>query len=510
MISIAKSINKDIISIVGGGLVSSNPIVSMKILVDADYAVLNEGEHTIIELCNALENNASVEKIRGIVYRDKNGHCIENEIREDIKDIDSLPFPDREGFKFAEVLEKTEKFGWNVTIDSSRSCPYKCNFCFHTCGQKYRTRSLENTFKEIEHLIEKYNVTNIMFTDELFTHNIKRLKFFCERIKNYDIEWGCYGAVQNITYEIAKLLKNSGCKFVIFGIETADNKVLKSMHKPFKLHQINNALNICADIGLSFEGYLLLGDIEEDSQTIKKTINWYKENPRFARFIPGISPVIPYPGTKLYQICLERGIIDNEEKFMKRKDLSQGGVPNPIINMSKLSDEKYLDLVKYELPQLEYYHFTEIEPDNGYIEYYCKFCNKKHLLKDRKSLTSPFLFKYDECYYTFYICKKKNYIKHIENEIAYLIKTYNDIAFLEHLWILTFILSKSKYLRECKDISYHSKNTNILDIFKEIKVKKLETSKILNKPCIIICEKASKIKLKKLGYLGKVIELYKL
>lgn len=510
MISTAKKINNDIISIVGGGLITSTPIVSMKALEIADYGVLNEGEYSIIELCKALEKNSPINKIKGIVYKDKKGTYIKNEPREDIKDLDSLPLPDREGFQFREVLEKTGKFGWNVTVDSSRSCPYKCSFCFHTCGEKYRTRSIDDSFKEIDYLIKEYQVTNIMFTDELFTHNIKRLKVFCERIKNYNIDWACYGAVQNITHEIAIILKEAGCKCVIFGIESADNKILKSMKKPFKLHHINNALNICADVGLPFEGYLILGDPEENSQTIRQTINWYKENPRFARFIPGLTPVIPYPGTRIYNLCVERGIIKDELAFIKRRDLIQGGLPDPIINMSKLSDEEYLDLINYELPQLYFYHFKEIEPKDGYMEYYCKYCNKKHILKDKKTLTSPFLFSCDKCSYSFYICKRKNYIKHIENEIANLVKTCGEVAFLEHLWILTFILTNSKYLRECESISYHSKEPNTLSIFKEIHIKNFEETNILNKPCIIVSEKESKIKLEKLDYKGKIVELYQL
>lgn len=510
MISTAKTINKDIISIVGGGLITSAPIISMKALKIADFGVLNEGEYTIVELCSALENNTPINRIKGIVYKNEEGEYIKNESREDIKDLDSLPLPDREGFRFKDVLEQSAGFGWNVTVDSSRSCPYKCSFCFHTCGQKYRTRSIDDSFKEIDYLIKEYKVSNIMFTDELFTHNIKRLKIFLERIKDYNLEWACYGAVQNITHEIATLLKEAGCKCVIFGIESADNKVLKSMKKPFKLHHIDNALNICADVGLRFEGYLILGDPEEDSQTIRQTINWYKENPRFARFIPGLTPVIPYPGTRIYNVCVERGIIKDEVAFVKRRDLIQGGLPDPIINMSKLSNEEYLDLINYELPQLYYYHFTEIDPKDGHMEYYCKFCNKKHILKNKKTLTSPFLFGCDECFYTFYICKKKNYIEHIENEISSLVETYGEVSFLEHLWILTFILTKSEYLRECENISYHSKDPSILNIFKEIKVVEFEDKNILNKPCIVVSEKASKMKLKKLEYKGKVVELYRL
>lgn len=88
----------------------------------------------------------------------------------EISNLDILPFPDYEGFEYhmlirnglfmnAGVQEKT------VVIATGRSCPFNCTFCFHSSGKKYRRRSVDNIFKEIEWVITNYGINYIIFVD---------------------------------------------------------------------------------------------------------------------------------------------------------------------------------------------------------------------------------------------------------------------------------------------------------------------------------------------------------
>ena len=145
-----------------------------------DYGVIGEGEYTAAELIDAIINKKDFSRIKGIIYKDESGRIVRTQPRPEIEDIDSLPYPDYDGFNVDRYLERhfpaTEYFralGHDnpriIDMVSSRSCPFSCTFCFHTSGKKYRQRSLGSFFKEAEYVIQKYNANIIALNDELFS-----------------------------------------------------------------------------------------------------------------------------------------------------------------------------------------------------------------------------------------------------------------------------------------------------------------------------------------------------
>lgn len=132
-----------------------------------------------------------------------------------------------------------------ILMSTSRACPYQCTFCFHSSGSKYRQRSLDNFFEELDILVEKYAIKYIFIVDELFAVKMDRLKEFCQRIKPYNIKWWAEFRVNTVTKEMVDLLKDANCAVMAFGIERADNRILKSMRKNITIEQTANALNWC-------------------------------------------------------------------------------------------------------------------------------------------------------------------------------------------------------------------------------------------------------------------------
>lgn len=343
-----KAIDANIPIIVGGGIITSAPEVAMKALEYADYGIIGEGEITSCVLSKVIEENGSIEDVQGIIYRDGNKY-IQTTARPEINDLDSLPYPDYKGFGFDKILTKVASLqGINekntITMLSSRSCPYKCTFCFHSSGKKYRQRSLDNFFKEVDFLVKEYSIKYIFIADELFAHNMDRVKEFCRRIKEYDIKWWAQFRVTDITKELVTLLKQSNCVTMGFGIESADNRILKSMRKAITVKQIENALELVYDSGIGIQGGLIFGDVEETLETAQNTLNWWKENNRYGLSLNFISI---YPGTPLYKHAVEKNIIHNEVEFIK------DGCP--IINVSKMNKEERQLVAKQviELPQEE-------------------------------------------------------------------------------------------------------------------------------------------------------------
>jgi len=321
--------------IVGGGIITADPETAMTALEYADIGVIGEGEETIIELCDAFtttgENNIS--KIKGIIYSD-NGNWTRTEMRKEIKDLDSLPFPDYDGFELNKYLEMPPMSITNTIKDrsffllTSRSCPYQCTFCFHTIGKKYRLHSMERVFAEMELLRKKYNVKYIMLSDELFSVDKKRVLDFSEKMLQLEMSYFAQFRVDDIDDEMISIIKRTkSCTCIGLGLESADNRILKSMRKKTTVEQIDKALRLIYNAGIPTAGNFIFGDIEETIETATNTLNYWESHKEYNITLAFINV---YPGTFLYSYAIKNGIIKDPVKFLK------DGCPQ--INVSKLSE----------------------------------------------------------------------------------------------------------------------------------------------------------------------------
>ena len=332
---VSKQIKPEIKFIVGGVIITSEPVIAMRAFEIADYGIIGEGEITTVELCKALEEGRDVGSIAGIIYSFR-GNFLTTQARNEIVDLDMIPFPDYDGFEFSKLvkLEANTVLGVNRSntgvIICSRSCPYRCTFCFHMQGEKYRQRSLDNIFEEIDLLTNKYDIKFLFISDDLFTHDLERVKEFCARIEKYRIKWFMQSRVSNVTNELLYTLKAANCESITYGLESADNSILKSMKKNISVEQIDNALQLTAKAGLTIVGNFIFGDVNETQQTASNTLTWWKKNREYGIHL-GL--IISYPGTADYYYAVKNGIIKDEVEFLK--------LGCPIVNISKLSDIEY-------------------------------------------------------------------------------------------------------------------------------------------------------------------------
>lgn len=326
IIQIAKSVKPDIITMAGGGMVTATPEVILRGIPELDIGMIAEGEVTIQELYQALEKQLPLSEVKGIVYRDKENNIVRTRPREDIEDLDSLPFPDYDGFQYDGKNE--------ISICTSRSCPFSCTFCFHTCGKKYRARTLDNVFEEIDWLVKKYDVKFIGILDELFSINNEKMEEFCNRIEKYGLRWGCQMRVDRINVDILKKMKKAGCISMSFGIESADNRILESMEKHTTIEQVEKALQMAREAKICPFGNLLLGDKEDTVESFQKSLEWYQSHPDIQL---GFNKVLVLPGSKLYKYAVENRYILDEVKYLEDE--------NYAINITRMSDEEYKNCV---------------------------------------------------------------------------------------------------------------------------------------------------------------------
>lgn len=474
----AKSINPNIITIVGGGIITGDPEAAMMALEYADYGVVGEGEITDCELCYALENEKIIFEVDGLIYKNNDGSYVRTKSRKVIQDINSLPWPDYEGFEFEKSLQNAPDVGGmnnkrTVCMISSRSCPYNCTFCFHTTGNQYRERSLDDFFAELDYLISKYEIEYLCLEDELFSTNIERLKDFCNRIKSYKIKWWAQLRVNNITEEILLILKNSGCETISFGLESADNRVLKSMRKGITIEQIENALELVYKVGIHMQGNFIFGDIEETMETANNTINWWKEHLEYKL---NFAMIITYPGSYLYKYACENGIIKDKVKHLR------DGCPQ--VNVSKLTDIEFADLQKrlLEMSKSIPKTISEIKYDNiDYkigridIEGECVNCKTKNKWNDIKLFMINFV-GCSKCGQKYNVILPNELRENIDNNIIKLLKKYINIG----MWCMNF--HAYDLVRNSNIIN--NENVHLIDI-SQIVQKILISDKKVNSPSII-------------------------
>lgn len=381
IVCIARAIKPEVKIIIGGGIISADPETAMKALEHVDIGVIGEGEITAVELINAIQDNKDLKQVNGLIFK-KGEKYIITPPREEIKDLDSIPYPDYVGFELDKYLELPPPDVNNLNerrmafILGSRGCPFQCTFCFHTVGKKYRQRSIKSITDEIDWLVENYKIEFLFMADELFGSQKSRFREFCEYMKDKNLGWRGSFRVDNIDEETIKLLKIGNCSIIGLGLESADDGILKSMKKHITLEKIENALKLVFDSKIPFSGNFIFGDINETVETAQKTLDWWESHPEYSL---NLWPIVTYPGTHLYKYACENGIIKDKVKFLK--DCC------PAVNVSKMnaSEMSWLAKTLLESPykkakNIEDVKVKYINPESGRvnIEGKCAQCGHKN------------------------------------------------------------------------------------------------------------------------------------
>jgi magnesium-protoporphyrin IX monomethyl ester (oxidative) cyclase len=316
---IVKSISRDIPTIMGGIYPSSCPGVAMKD-GNLDYIVIGEGEETLLELIDCIDGGKDVFATRGVGYRE-DGRLKINDPRPYIYKLDELPFPARDKLPF-DLYQKISapcrpcrQMPFTNMI-TSRGCTSGCCFCsVHSIwGRRYRNRSVENVIEEMRHLISHWGIREIHFTDENMTLNKARAKRLFRRIidEELGISWSAPNgiALWTLDIEMLELMARSGCHQLGLAIESGEQRVLNEIiRKPLDLKRTLPLIRAIKSMGIKTEGFFIIGFPGESKQDILRTIDLANE---LELDDVSIQILVPYPGTAIYGICKERGLIDEQ------------------------------------------------------------------------------------------------------------------------------------------------------------------------------------------------------
>ncbi len=316
-----------------------------------DIVVKAEGELTFRELIKKDSPNG----VRGISYR--NGQTLIHNPDRDLMDLKDIRLPARE-YRLPEAKKTYNYFGLSVdSIETSRGCPYDCNFCciHHFYRSKYRQRSVESIIEELKSKEIKNHATVIYVVDDNFVVNKKYTMDLCdaiirERINKYFMSQARVDMIVNHP-EIFKKMADAGFVFLFLGIESFSDRTLKKMNKRTKFEQIKESIKILHDLGYIVQGNIIIGaDLEDKEQDLQSTIDIANS---LEIDVPTFSLLTSFPGTQLMDQVLR------EDRLLTR-DWRYFNWSAPTIKYDYLSSDTLCNYLE------KAYNEVNFQPINGF------------------------------------------------------------------------------------------------------------------------------------------------
>ncbi|MFH1228891.1 MAG: radical SAM protein [Candidatus Aenigmatarchaeota archaeon] len=299
-----KAGKKNVKIVLIGPHVSALPEESLEIEKSTDAVAYGEYDYTLLDIANGLP----FEKILGIAYR--KGGVRKNNPRPVIKSIDELPFPAWHHIDIRDYPDPGKLFPF-ITIISGRGCPNYCTFCVNTpllFKRNFRPRSAESIVDEIEYDLKLFpNIQEFMFETDTFTANPNHVREFCKELdkRKLKIRWSCNIRV-DIDLSLLPLMKSHGCRMLMIGFESGNQRCLDAVCKGIKVGQSTRFTQAAHRLGFILHGCFMFGFPNETPAEAQKTIDFAKSLPLDTAQFSGIAA---YPGTPIYEWAKKNGYI---------------------------------------------------------------------------------------------------------------------------------------------------------------------------------------------------------
>ena len=281
-------------------------------LEHVDCVVIGEGEKALVEI---VEKKSEGKAVPRIVHG------------EFVKDLDEIPSPAYDLIDVETYLTHGPPFPFGlknpktVSLVTSRGCPFRCPFCWNSFrSAPVRYFSARRVVDEIEYFITKHYVNSVFFNDDEFLINKARLLEMKRLLQERGIldrfVWGCQARVKTLDVSTLKLAKSMGCVVVSPGFESASPRLLKYLKNNTTTVADNaRALANARQVGMTIGGSFIFGTPTETLAEMQETWRWFEEHNDLA-FI-GINTIIPYPKTKIWELCRHKGLIPERLDYQR-------------------------------------------------------------------------------------------------------------------------------------------------------------------------------------------------
>lgn len=301
---LAKEINSEILTIVGGVHVQRNYEAFYHDCID--FLLRSESVFDFGELISG----ADLADINGLVYK-KEGRYVLNKLVP--VDINSLPIPDRSFFNAHKDKYHYLHLQEVATIKTAFSCPYSCNFCYCTllAGGKYSARDLSLVIEELKTIESQ----NIQIVDDDFLVDKVRLYEFIRLIRENKIEktFICYSRADFVANneDLVKELRSIGFKYFLVGLEAISNEELLSMNKQVNIDENRRCIEMLRNADAHCIA-LMIAPLSADKEYFRKLYDFVKET---KLLYVTVSIFTPIPGTPLYEEYKDRIVSTDIEDY---------------------------------------------------------------------------------------------------------------------------------------------------------------------------------------------------
>jgi radical SAM superfamily enzyme YgiQ (UPF0313 family) len=243
--------------------------------------------------------------LKDIVYRD-NGKIIV--CQKNNNNIFSYAIPRHELFPLKKYSLPYSRYSPMTAVLTTYGCPYHCTFC-NSGNLGFKERDMKNLIEELEY-IAKLGIKEIYFRDFSFTSNKERVKEICRQIirHNFKFSWSCDARVDNVDKKLLNLMKRAGCYLIFFGVESANNEILKNVRKGTNNQLIKNIFNYCSKIGIQTLGSFIIGLPDDTKETINDTI---KFSTKIGCDYASFNLFVPRYGSELQKMMMGKGVKRN-------------------------------------------------------------------------------------------------------------------------------------------------------------------------------------------------------
>jgi radical SAM superfamily enzyme YgiQ (UPF0313 family) len=284
------------------------------IIAGADIIVDGEGELTLAELIPHLNDHDmdGLEDIKGIIFQSASGKLVRTAARDQIQDLSSQPWPDRDSIDMDRYLDTWRRYHGksSVSLITARGCPYVCKWCSHSVfGFTHRRRQPEEVVEEVAWIAEHYDPDQLWYADDVLTIHPRWFIKFAALLQERDlcIPYECISRADRLNEQIIDALAATGCHRLWIGAESGSQRILDAMMRKTDTKDIQEKTKLLQAKGIEVGMFIMLGYDGENVSDIEATVEHLKtSNPD--TFLTTVA--YPINGTAYYQE-VENNIVTN-------------------------------------------------------------------------------------------------------------------------------------------------------------------------------------------------------
>jgi len=316
---VVKQVLPEAVVVTGGPHVSAVPEDTLNEVPEVDYCVRGEGEEGLLELISVLVDGGDPSLVANVSGRRDDGTVFHACDRDNIQDLDALPHPARDLMPMRQYgTRMPSTMNLATTLLTSRGCPARCTFCTRDWfSRETRFHSPERMADEVEQIITDHGIRGIIFQDDTFTLNKRRIRAFCEEIQRRELkfDWLATTRVDCIKPDLLREMKAAGCKVLTFGAESMNPETLRWLKKGFNVDQVRQAVEWCNEIGLTVRCSYLIGVGEETEEQVMRSVRLAREL-KVSKLKANVGLSV-YPGTPLYEQAMDAGILPRDYSYAR-------------------------------------------------------------------------------------------------------------------------------------------------------------------------------------------------